>query len=96
MGVWPHIRTTAFWADRDLFNSYPVSVTRNDQRYPFEHGKDCITSWATANGVKALVVEWDYVTEWAEWDNSPNGYHRGDQSGLLALDHICEPPIYPG
>lgn len=95
VAVWPHIRTTAFWMKPELMNAYPVIVTRPEQRHPFEHGKDCLTSWVRAQGLAAWVVTWNYEFLWAHWDDDPNGFQRGNQSSLLAGDHICEPPYYP-
>jgi len=93
--VWPHIRTTAFWMNPSLFNSYPVKIRRHEQRHPFEHGKDCLTAWVASLGLKSWVVTWDTETEWANWDDHPEGFHRGSQKALLAMDHICEKPHYP-
>jgi len=95
VNVHPHIRTTAFWLSPQLFNQYPMTVTQPEHRYQFEHGKDCLTAWASRSGLKSFVVSWDGEYEWDMWDAFPNGYHRGDQSQLLALDRVCEPPFYP-
>lgn len=93
--VWPHIRTTAFWMHPGLMNSYGHIVTRPEERHPFEHGRNCFTSWVSEVGLKSFVVTWNHVLEWANWDDDPNGFQRGDESSLLAGDHICEPPYYP-
>lgn len=93
--VWPHIRTTAFWMRPELMNSYPARITSPNQRHPFEHGEQCFTSWLTRQGTKSLVVNWNNVLEWENWDDDENGFQRGDQSSLLAGDHICERPYYP-
>lgn len=95
LGVYPHIRTTAFWIPPKLFNAYPVRVTQPAQRHPFEHGSNNLTAWITRQGLKAWVVNWSRETEWAGWDLSPNGFHRGDQSDVIAFDHLCERPYYP-
>lgn len=95
IGVYPHLRTTAFWLSTDLFTRYPTKVVRNDQRHPFEHGPDNLTLWVKKQGLKALVVTWSGEYEWAHWDDDPNGYSRGNQSSLLAGDHLCEPPYFP-
>lgn len=93
--VWPHIRTTAFWMRPSLMNNYPKIVKRPDQRHPFEHGSSCFTSWVTKQGLKSLVVTWNHIFEWQNWDDDPNGFQRGDQSSLIAGDHLCERPYYP-
>lgn len=92
--VYPHIRTTAFWLPPKLMNQYPVRVTRPNQRHPFEYGKNNITEWVRRKGKKAFVVSTNVEFEYTNWDNVPNGYHRGDQSELLAGDHLTEPPYY--
>lgn len=93
--VWPHIRTTAFWMPPKLLNEYPKIVTEDKDRHSFEHGSACLTSWVISRGLKAIVVTWSSETEWEDWDSTLNGFQRGDQSDLLAGDHICEPPYYP-
>lgn len=95
VSVWPHIRTTAFWMDPKLLNAYPHIVRNNGQRHPFEHGKDCFTSWVKQQNLNSWVVTWNKELLWHDWDSDPNGFQRGNQSSLLAGDHICEPPYYP-
>lgn len=93
--VWPHIRTTAFWMDPGLMNAFPHTITRREERHPFEHGPHCFTGWVVGKGLKALVVTWKGEYEWANWDDDPEGFSRGRQRNLLAGDHLCEPPYYP-
>lgn len=93
--VWPHIRTTAFWMSPQLMNAYPKIVRRKEERHPFEHGPECFTSWAKSKGVKSWVITWERDLTWQDWDSDPNGFHRGNQSNLLAGDHISERPYYP-
>lgn len=93
--VYPHIRTTAFWMNPQLMNGYPIVVRENSQRHPFEHGSNCFTGWVRNQGLKAWVVTWNNEYLWKDWDSNPNGFQRGNQSALLAGDHICEPPYYP-
>lgn len=94
VNVKPHIRTTGWWIPPSLLNKYPVVVSKPEQRHPFEHGPDCLTSWVYAQGLKVFVVTWKEEVEWPNWDAIPNGFHRGDQSALLAGDHISEPPYF--
>lgn len=93
--VWPHIRTTAFWMPPDLMNKYPTRVTQPGQRHPFEHGPNCFSEWLRKRGVQSWVVTWGKELLWRDWDSDINGYNRGNQSSLLAGDHLCEPPYYP-
>ena len=93
--VWPHIRTTAFWLPSDLFNRYPKKVTDPSQRYPFEHGRDCLTSWIKKQGFLPWVVAWDGEYLHAEWDNIAGGFHQGDQHNLMVGDRFSEPPYHP-
>lgn len=96
-GVWPHIRTTAFWLAPALFNAYPHAVTGPEGRHPFEHGPACFSEWVKKRGLKSWVITRYRDLTQAEWNDDPQGFHRGDQSALLAGDHICEPPIWhPG
>lgn len=90
-----HIRSTGFWITRHLFNQYPVKVKTRDQRYEFEHKRNCITEWCMRNGLKALVVTPDKEYEWENWDDDPEGFNRGQQKNVMIQDHICEPPYYP-
>lgn len=92
--VWPHIRTTAFWMAPKLFNAYPKIVKRPGERHAFEHGPENLTGWVTRNKLKAWVITWTGEYEWEHWDDDPNGYQRGNCSGLLAGDHLCEQPYY--
>lgn len=94
-GVYPHIRTTAFWMPPDLLNQNGFRVTHSGQRYAWEHGQDCLTQWVHRRGLKARVVTWEMMTEPDNWDADPNGFHQGNQTSLLAGDRITEPPYYP-
>lgn len=93
--VQPHLRTTGFWCSPVLMNRYPHRVTRPDQRYPFEHGLNCFTGWVRNQGLRVFVVDWEGTWEYPQWNDSPNGFHRGSQSALLVGDRLTEPPYYP-
>lgn len=90
----PHLRTTGFWTTPRLFNSYPTKIVAPHERFPFEHGPDCFTSYITRLGLKNWLVTavGDYL--WAEWDNAPGGFHRDNQENLLTGDHLSEPPYF--
>lgn len=90
--VYPHIRTTAFWMPPSLLNEYPYKCTRDDQRYPIEHGRYCLTDWISRKGMVPIVVTFAGEYAWENWDNAPGGYHNGDQCNLLVGDRLCEPP----
>lgn len=92
--VWPHIRTNGFWLSPRLMNLYPISVTRDDQRYEFEHGKTGLTSWILNQGKRVWVVSFDGECHLSMCDLIPNGFHRGDQSNLLVGDRLSCPPYY--
>lgn len=97
MSVYPHIRTTGFWMPPSLLNDYPLIVDKPEKRYAFEHGPQCLTQWVRNRGLKALVVGWNSESEWPNWDYTPNGFHRGDQSDLIFGDRLCDPPYFqPG
>ncbi len=95
LGVHPHIRTTGFWMRPGLFNTYPHKVTNPQQRYPFEHGSNCLTQYVWSIGRKAFVVTWNAEYEFPTWDSIRNGYHRGDQSACLVGDRVSDPPYHP-
>lgn len=95
VGVWPHIRTTAFWMNPQLMNACPMRVTRPEQRHPFEHGPQCFTSWVTGQGLRSWVVTWGKELLWPYWDSDPQGYARGSQRDLLAGDRMTEAPYFP-
>jgi hypothetical protein len=92
--IHPHIRTTGFWMNPKLLNKYPTLISRSDQRYGFEHGSNCLTSWVSAQGKIPWVVAYDGEYAWENWDNVPSGYHNGDQSNLLTGDRMTCPPFY--
>lgn len=92
--VYPHIRTTAFWMPPALMNAYPHRVRHDNQRYPFEHGRDCLTDWIARNGMVPLIVGWHGEYPWEQWASVPNGYHNGDQSNVLVGDRLTEPPYW--
>lgn len=93
--VYPHIRTTGWWINPALLNAYPFHVLKPEVRYEFEHGKTCLSEWIRTNGLQRLVVTFNAEYEWKDWDLTGNGYHQGDQSGLLSGDRLTEPPYYP-
>jgi hypothetical protein len=93
-GVHPHIRTTGFAMSPALLRKYPTIVKSREQRYPFEHGPKCLTSWIYGQRKTPLVVVWTGEYPMAKWDEIPNGYHNGDQSNLLIGDRMTAPPFY--
>jgi hypothetical protein len=93
-GVAPHLRTTAFWLPPRLMNEYPMRVTQPGQRFPFEHGPNCLTTWVTAQGLRSWEVTWTREYLWQNWGDDPNGYQKGNQSGLIAGDRLCLPPYF--
>lgn len=94
--VYPHIRTTGFWMRPDTLNKYPTIVTNPGQRYPFEHGKDCLTEFLRKRAVKSYVATWHGIYESVYWNDDPNGFHRGDQSSMLSGDRLTEAPFFNG
>jgi hypothetical protein len=94
VGIHPHIRTTSFWIPPALFNQYPTRVSDPSHRYAFEHGSNCLTTWVSKRKLIPYVVSWSGIWRWEEWDSFSNGYHRGDQSDMIAGDRNSEPPFY--
>lgn len=94
VNVFPHIRTTGFWLPPSLLNQYPVKVTRPEQRFPFEHGSNCLTQWTRNQGLGVWLVTWQGDYPMSQSEQIPNGFHRGNQSALLFGDRLSEPPFY--
>lgn len=96
-GVHPHVRTTAFWCSPKLFARYPHMITQGGaqgQRYEMEHGRNCLTTWISNQGLQPWIVGWDCIYPLSKCDSMPNGFHHGDQSNLLAGDRLTAPPYY--
>lgn len=92
--IYPHLRTTGFWCPPDLINSYPHRITRADQRYAWEHGQNCFTSWVKRRGLKAWLMDARGRTySEKDWNEVPNGFHKGNQSNLLIGDRLSCPPF---
>lgn len=89
-GVYMHIRTTGFWMPSELLNKYPEKVIHQEQRYPFEHGPNNITTWVKKQGLRARLVTWFGEYLWENWDDPyPMMYHNG-QPALLFADRITD------
>jgi len=91
---YPHIRSTAFWMSPSLMNKYPIKVKSPDGRYAFEHGRNCITSWIVSIKKEPIIVTVNSEYPLNKCDSIENGFHRGNQSALLAGDRISMPPFY--
>lgn len=85
--VYPHLRTTGFWCPPELMNRYPHRITKKEQRYEFEHGRTCFFNWVKSQKLPVLAVCWKTEYEWKDWDY-PNGFFRGDQSGMMCGDRL--------
>jgi hypothetical protein len=62
----PHIRTTAFWLPRELFNLYPNWVG-TDYRYEFEHGRNSLTAFVRGLGLDTHIVTRNEVLPLKQW-----------------------------
>lgn len=62
----PHVRTTLFWTQPEILNSYPHAVETN-QRYEFEFGKNSITQHCMKMKLPVLQVTAYGVFEQAQW-----------------------------
>ena len=79
-------------------NDYPHRVKQGGtggERYEFEHGKTCFTSWVTGQGLRPWIVGWDCM--WPVWqaDQMPGGFHNGEQYNILVGDRLTRPPYWP-
>lgn len=95
LGINRHLRSTAFWCSRALFNAYPVKVRNKRDRYLFEHKDNCFTEWVLQGGLQAWEITWEKELPWLHWNEDPFGYAQGDQHNLIAGDHLTKPPYYP-
>lgn len=101
-GVWPHIRTTAFWCSPSLMNQFPWRIVSSNPppaprgiRYEFEHGAHGLTTWVTqVLRRRAIVVGWNGEVDVAAADSLPSGFHQGDQRNVLVGDRMTAPPYY--
>lgn len=94
-GVWDHIRTNGFWMHPEVMLGYPVLIHDPGQRYPFEHGSNCLTQWcARTLKVGVAAVTFDGVYGMDKWQNIPEGFRNGQQKALLIGDRLSCPPFY--
>lgn len=93
--VSPHLRSTGFWCPPSLINRYPHRITKAEQRYGWEHGSHCFTSWVKSQKLPVLAVSWEGTYREPHWDQIPGGYHNANQSNLICGDRMTEPPYYP-
>lgn len=94
-GIWPHVRTTGFWMSANLLLQYPILVTDPGQRYPFEHGPNCLTMWCAQNGHGVMCATFNAVYDMNHFGSIPDGYHNGTQSQMITGDRCSCPPFYP-
>lgn len=92
--VWAHVRTECFFCSPSLMNKYPVRVTHNGLRYPFEHGENSFTQWALKDGRRAWIVSTESVYPLHYCDYIPGGYHNGNQETLLVGDRHSQHPFW--
>lgn len=95
VNVWPHVRTTAFWCRPKLLNEHPLRVGDPSQRYPFEHGPGCLTTFALSHNLPAYIVGWNEIRALPECDSMPGGYHNGTQYNMMVGDTLTHPPYHP-
>ena len=93
--VSPHVRTTGFWMPPALLNRYPIQVMHEHERYPFEHGPECLTTWVSKQKLGCWAVTWTSEYQLSDWTKIPDGFHRSQQEGLIFGDHLSRPPHYP-
>lgn len=94
VNVWPHVRTTAFWCSPKLINEHPFRVTDNSQRYNWEHGEQCITSYALSKSKPVYIVGFNGIRPLHDCDSLPGGYHNNLQEDLMVGDVLTSPPYF--
>lgn len=78
-----HFATTGFLCPTTLLRQYPKQVITYEERAEFEHGANCITTFALQLGMKALLVTWDGVYSLDEMRRPANVLNKGNQSNCL-------------
>jgi len=97
VGVYPHVRTTGFWCSPSLLAKYPFLVTQGGgggQRYAAEHGPNCVCNWLASQGKTSWVVGATDALPVTQCDSLANGFHHGNQEGVLVGDRLTCPPYY--
>ncbi len=92
--VWPHIRTTGFWCNPKLLNEHPFRVKDNSERYAWEHGENCITSFALSKKLPAYIVGWNDIQPLYRCDSMRGTFHRDNQENVIVGDRLTAPPFY--
>jgi len=92
--VWPHIRTTGFWCNPKIINEHPFRVGSDNQRYAYEHGPLCLTSWVLSQRKPCIVVGWKDMRPVEVCNSMPEGFHQGSQSNILIGDRLTAPPYH--
>lgn len=92
--VFPHVRTTGFWCNPKIINDHPLRVTDNSQRYPYEHGRDGLSSYVINKGKHVWVVGWNDIKPLHDCDSMPEGFHKGAQANILVGDRLTAPPYH--
>lgn len=86
----PHLRTTAFLVDRQLFVSLNPTgrpLRRKVHAFALESGRNSYTRQALALGLRVLVVDREGASyEPDQWDRSKT-FWQADQEGLLVADN---------
>lgn len=80
-----HLNTTCFMTSPVLLRTYSLPVTKREERYDFEHGKNAFWRQCVLSGNVAMLVTWDGVWLPQQWRKPPNIFWRGDQSNVLCL-----------
>jgi hypothetical protein len=84
----PHIRTNAFFVDREHFLKMKYrEIPTKFKAYQYESGRKSITNHFLKTGYKVKVVDKDGTSyEIKDWKKS-NTFRRGDQENLLIADN---------
>lgn len=78
----PHVRTTLFWTQREILNSYPHSIGTS-KRYEFEFGRNSITQYCMKLGLPVLQVTAFGIFQKEQW-------HHVERDESIFLDQHCD------
>jgi Glycosyl transferase family 2 len=82
----PHIRTSFYGCNPQIFRQYPHRVDSRDKCYKFESGAWSFTRWFHDRGNPCRMVTWDGCYEKQDFRKPPNVFRKGDQSNLIIRD----------
>jgi hypothetical protein len=82
----PHIRTSFYGYNPQIFREYPHRIDSREKCYKFESGAWNFTRWFEQRGAPCRMVTWDGSYRKEDFRKPANVFRRGDQSNLIIRD----------